>query len=122
MARAAVATLALALAATAGPAPGADAPRTPGSTFRECEGCPDMVVVPAGSCVMGTPGAAPARGAGAAESEVVVVNVPRVFALGRREVTRGEYARFIADSGHEPQPGCRIWDSALGRFSDDTRR
>jgi formylglycine-generating enzyme required for sulfatase activity len=122
MARAAAASLALALAATAGPASGAEAPRAPGSTFSQCDGCPDMVVMPAGSFVMGTPGAAPARGAAAAEAEVVVITVPRAFALGRREVTRGEYARFIADSGHEPLPGCRTWDAALGRFSDDARR
>ena len=44
------------------------------------------------------------------------------FALGRREITRGEYARFIADSGHEPQAGCRLWDAELARFSEDGRR
>jgi formylglycine-generating enzyme required for sulfatase activity len=122
MHRAAAATLALALAATAGPAPAADAARAAGSAFRDCDECPEMVVIPAGSFVMGTPGAGPARGAGAAEDEVLVVELKRPFALGRREVTRAEYARFIADSGHEPQPGCRVWDTALQRFSDDARR
>jgi formylglycine-generating enzyme required for sulfatase activity len=122
MHRAAVATLALALAAAARPAPAADAPRAAGSAFRDCDECPEMVVVPAGSFVMGTPGAAPVRGAGAAEGDVLVVTLPRPFALGRREVTRAEYARFIADSGHEPQPGCRVWDAALLRFSEDARR
>lgn len=81
-----------------------------------------MVVVPAGSFVMGTPGAGAARGAGAAEGEAVVVEIPRPFALGRREVTRGEYARFLADSAHEPQGGCRVWDPTLARFSEDSRR
>jgi formylglycine-generating enzyme required for sulfatase activity len=122
MVRAAWAPLALSLAATSGPALGADAPRSPGSAFSECDGCPEMVVIPAGSFVMGTPGAAPARDAAGAEGEVVVVTVQRAFALGRREVTRGEFGRFIADSGHEPQPGCRVWDAALGRFNEDARR
>jgi formylglycine-generating enzyme required for sulfatase activity len=122
MASGAGASLALVLATTAGNALAADAARTPGSAFSECDVCPEMVVVPAGSFVMGTPGAAPARGTGAAEGEVVVVTVQRAFALGRREVTRGEYARFIADSGHEPQPGCRIWDASIGRFNEDARR
>jgi formylglycine-generating enzyme required for sulfatase activity len=100
----------------------AEGARAPGSAFTDCDGCPEMVVVPAGSFVMGTPGAAPARGVGAAESQAFVVEIPRAFALGRFEVTRGEYARFIADSGHEPQAGCRVWDPALARFNEDPRR
>jgi formylglycine-generating enzyme required for sulfatase activity len=51
-----------------------------------------------------------------------VVELKHPFALGRHEVTRAEFARFLADSGHEPLPGCRVWDGALGRFSEDTRR
>jgi formylglycine-generating enzyme required for sulfatase activity len=121
MARAA-ATLALAAAVAAWPAAGADPEREPGSAFRDCDDCPEMIGLPAGSFVMGTPGAAPARGAAAAEGEFVLVAFAQPFALGRREVTRGEYARFIADSGHEPQSGCRLWDAELARFSEDGRR
>ncbi len=90
----------------------ADSPRAPGSTFRDCDTCPEMVVVPSGSFVMGgAPGPGPA-----------VIQVSRAFALGRNEVTRGEYARFIAASGYEPRTGCRNWDPALLRFNDDARR
>ncbi len=110
------------LLAAAPAARAAEAARAPGSAFSDCDGCPEMVVVPAGSFVMGTPGAPAARGAAAAESQAIVVEIPRAFALGRREVTRGEYARFIADSGYEPQAGCRVWDPALSRFSEDPRR
>jgi formylglycine-generating enzyme required for sulfatase activity len=120
MARAAPIALlaALSAAAASGAEPGGDAR----AAFSDCEGCPDMVVLPAGVFVMGTPGAAGARGAAAAESHPVQVEIPRPFALGRREVTRGEYARFVADSGHEPDAGCRVWDPALSRFSEDPRR
>jgi len=90
----------------------ADAPRAPGTAFRDCENCPEMVVIPAGSFVMGTP----------AEAGTLAIQIPHAFALGRNEVTRGEYARFIADSGHEPRPGCRNWDPELARFNDDARR
>lgn len=120
--RCAAAILALASIAAAAPAWSADPAREPGSAFRDCDDCPEMVVVPAGTFVMGTPGAPRARGAAAAEADAAVVTIFHPFALARREVTRGEYARFIADSGHEPQAGCRVWDAALARFNEDTRR
>ena len=90
----------------------ADTPRMPGTAFRDCENCPEMVVVPAGGFVMGAPG----------ETGSVVIQLQHPFALGRNEVTRAEYARFIADSGHEPRPGCRNWDPVLARFNDDAQR
>jgi formylglycine-generating enzyme required for sulfatase activity len=118
----AAATLALVVAAATSQAAGAQAERESGSAFRDCDDCPEMVALPAGSFVIGTPGALPARGAAAAEGEVTSVVFEQSFALGRREVTRGEYERFIADSGHEPQAGCRLWDPELSRFSEDGRR
>ena len=90
----------------------AETARAPGTAFRDCETCPEMVVIPAGSFVMGTP----------AEAGSLVIQIPHAFALGRNEVTRGEFARFIAASGHEPRSGCRNWDPALARFNDDARR
>lgn len=100
----------------------AEPPRTAGSEFRDCDDCPEMIVIPAGSFVMGTAAAASAPGIAAAEQDAVVIDLPSAFALGRQEVTRGQYARFVADSGHEPLPGCRVWDPALSRFSEDGRR
>ena len=90
----------------------ADTPRTPGTAFRDCENCPEMVIVPAGSFAMGMPN----------ETGSIVIQLLRPFALGRSEVTRAEYARFIADSGYEPRPGCRNWDPVLARFNDDALR
>ncbi len=110
------------LLATVPAARAAEGARAPGTTFTDCDGCPLMIVIPAGSFVMGTPGAVAARGAGAAEVQAFVVGIPRPFALGRFEVTRGEYARFVADSGYEPRAGCRVWDPALARFNEDPRR
>lgn len=121
MKRRSVASLALLLAVSVA-AGAAEPQRAPGTVFRGCENCPEMVVVPAGSYVMGTPGAAPAAGAARAEGGSTAIRIPRAFAIGRHEVTRAQYARFIADSGYEPQPGCRTWDPALARFNDDIRR
>ncbi|MEX0734885.1 MAG: SUMF1/EgtB/PvdO family nonheme iron enzyme [Steroidobacteraceae bacterium] len=100
----------------------AETSREPGSMFRDCDDCPEMVVIPAGSFVMGTPAVRGARGAAAAERDAVVIELPRAFGLGRHEVTRAQYRRFIADSGYEPKPGCRVWDPALSRFNEDVRR
>lgn len=100
----------------------AEPPRAAGTVFSSCDDCPEMIVVPAGTFVLGTPGAGHAPGAARAEADAVVVRIPRALAIGRFEVTRAQYAKFIADSGYEPRPGCRSWDPALARFSDDARR
>jgi formylglycine-generating enzyme required for sulfatase activity len=52
----------------------------------------------------------------------MVVKVPHAFALGRREVTRGEYAKFIAEAAYEPKPGCRSLDVAAARYRQDRTR
>jgi formylglycine-generating enzyme required for sulfatase activity len=99
----------------------AQEPRAPQS-FRDCERCPEMVVVPAGAYVLGTAPADLPPGADPAEGEALLLRIPRAFGLGRYEVTREEYERFVAASGYEGRPGCRTWDPALSRFNDDARR
>jgi formylglycine-generating enzyme required for sulfatase activity len=100
----------------------AEATPAPGSNFRDCNDCPELVVVPAGSFVMGTPSIDETSGIAAAEHDAVVIAVPRPFAIGRYEVTRAQYARFVTDSAYETPPGCRVWDPAVERFNDDPRR
>lgn len=99
----------------------AQQPRAPQS-FKDCAACPEMVVVPAGAFVLGTAPAGVPPGADAAELEPVTIRIPRAFALGRHEVTRAEFERFVAATGYEPRPGCRTWDESLARFNDDARR
>jgi formylglycine-generating enzyme required for sulfatase activity len=91
-------------------------------SFRDCDLCPEMVVVPAGAFILGTPPADLPAGADPAEGQAVLVRIPRAFGLGRHEVTRAEFDRFVAATGHEVRPGCRTWDDALARFNDDARR
>ncbi len=49
--------LILALAGTAHAATPSDTPAThqPGDTFKDCDVCPEMVVIPAGQFMMGSP-------------------------------------------------------------------
>lgn len=90
--------------------------------FRDCEACPEMVRLPAGSYVMGAGADEPGVGAGPPESELTVITLPRPFAMSRHEVTRGEFARFVRETGHEVALGCQVWAPSLTRYADDGRR
>ena len=87
--------------------------RSPGSVFRDCPACPEMVVIPAGSFTMGSSAAekhwATSHGgsveAVADEAPQHVVTL-RTFALSRYLVTRGEYAAFVRETGYPPGDGC----------------
>jgi formylglycine-generating enzyme required for sulfatase activity len=77
-----------------------------GEIFRDCSDCPEMVVIPAGSFMMGSPDGE----AGRAELEGPQrrITVPRPIAVGRFEVTRDQFAAFVASTGHESVGGCYI--------------
>ena len=86
-----------AVGGVAGTAEGGDAGLRPGQVFRDCEDCPEMVVVPAGSFRMGC-----VSGQACSDHEFPVheVRVPS-FALGRYEVLFEEYDRFVAATGRD---------------------
>ena len=63
----------------------------PGDVFRDCEGCPELVVVPPGEFVMGS-------GDTPYEKPEHPVTVPHPFAIGRTEVTFAEWDQ-CADAG-----------------------
>jgi formylglycine-generating enzyme required for sulfatase activity len=78
----------------------------PKQSFRECDGCPEMVVMPVGSFAMGSP-------LGEAEREPDEgpqqwITIPRPFALGRFEVTRGEVSAFLRDTGRSVGDRCHV--------------
>jgi len=84
--------------------PAPPAPKTrPGETFRECDVCPEMVVVPAGSFVMGSPASEPGHQSNEAQHPVTI---PRPFAVGRFEVTFAQWDACVAAGGcAEPEAG-----------------
>ncbi len=110
--------LLLAFSALAPSAQSAD-PMVP---FRDCADCPEMQRVLPGTFVMGTPTADGRLLETRAESQAVIVHIPRAFALGRTEVTRREYRAFLADTGYDAKAPCVTWDEALSRFSADRAR
>ncbi len=109
----------LALAAV-GPASAVAA--EPGAPFRDCADCPEMVRVPAGTFVMGTPTADPRDPATRAESQAVIVRLPKPIGLGRVEVLRREFRAFVNDAGYDVHGPCITWDETLGRFNADRNR
>ena len=89
--------------------------KAPGTIFKDCADCPQMVVIPAGRFMMGVdPGeeerealaesfrnrSQPQRG----------VDVQR-FSAGKFEVTRGQYRLFAEATGHSSD-GCFVWSGA----------
>lgn len=79
--------------------------RAPGTGFRDCADCPEMVVVPAGTFVMG-----PAAGDPVVVADELPrrrVTLDRPFAIGRHAVTVAEFAAFATESGHRGE-GCAV--------------
>lgn len=86
-----------------GPAPGSPAP---GTVFRDCPDCPEMVAIPGGQGVIGSaPGTPGHEGNEAPPTPVRIAP----FALGRTEVTMDAFARFVAETGHETAARCWYW-------------
>ena len=84
----------------------------PGDTFKDCDVCPEMVVIPAGSLMMGSPQHEKDRDED--EGPVHRVQVPS-FALGKYEVTRGQFAAFARDTGYSAGGDCYV-DKGGGDF------
>lgn len=108
-----------------------NAPTTPGTVFRDegCTQCPEMVVIPAGSFLMGrdpsvqTPEWSRERGLsgysrveGYNATPQRTVTIARPFALGKYEVTIAEYELCVEDGG------CRDIGERGGPDPDRPRR
>jgi formylglycine-generating enzyme required for sulfatase activity len=94
----------------------------PGDTFKDCADCPEMVVVPSGSFMMGS-----------AVSETTRENVPeqyaswerprhpvsisRPFAVGKFEVTRRQFNDFVDATGHRAE-GCYWWTGTEWKLNE----
>ena len=92
--------------------------RRPGRKFRDCPECPELVVVPSGSFMMGSP--ASEEGRWDDEGPVRRVTIAEPFAVGVHEVTRGEFARFVSATGRSMGDSCWTredgeWESRSGR-------
>jgi formylglycine-generating enzyme required for sulfatase activity len=84
------------------PAGSAKAFRKPGDgeSLRDCSECPELLLVPAGRVSMKLTIANVRRD--------FAIDLPRAFTIGRYEVTRGQFAAFVADSRRRIEPGCHL--------------
>nr|WP_273703197.1 formylglycine-generating enzyme family protein [Candidatus Accumulibacter vicinus] len=73
--------------------------------FRDCDQCPEMVVVPAGSFMMGSPGTE----GFADERPQQRVTFAKPFAVGKYELTFDEWDACVADRGCKYKPGDEGW-------------
>ncbi len=108
----------LALLMPAVGAAGAGEPGTPGASFRDCAECPEMVVVPPGSFVMGSPDTEPGRNDD--ENPLHNVSIAHALAVGKFEMTRGEFATFAAETGYDANGGC-LSVNERGKFEHSAR-
>jgi formylglycine-generating enzyme required for sulfatase activity len=73
----------------------------PGDSFRDCQGCGEMVIVPAGAFDMGSNTEY--------ENPMRRVTIAKQFAIGRYEVTFDEWDRCVEEKGCKAQPDDREW-------------
>ena len=88
----------------------AQTPPDPGTTFRDCDACPEMVVLSAGAYTMGSPPGEPGRYDDEGPAHRVTIAEP--FAIGTREVTFAEWDACVAAGGCE---GYEAGDEGRGR-------
>jgi formylglycine-generating enzyme required for sulfatase activity len=82
---------------------------TPGHSFRDCPDCPELMVVPAGDFIMGSPERE--RGRKPNEGPQRRVAIKRAFAVGKYEVTFAEWEACVAQGGcrENPLPNDEGW-------------
>jgi formylglycine-generating enzyme required for sulfatase activity len=74
---------------------------SPGQVFRDCADCPEMVVVPAGSFMMG--------GSTEYDRPVHRVAIEKQFAIGRYEVTFADWMKCRDEGACSQSPNDRGW-------------
>jgi len=81
------------------------------NTFRECQNCPEMVVVPAGEFLMGSSKADIDNDLAAVnEAPQHKVLIKQTIAIGRFEVTRDQFAAFVDSTGYKVSGRCMTFE------------
>ncbi|MFN7305323.1 MAG: SUMF1/EgtB/PvdO family nonheme iron enzyme, partial [Acetobacteraceae bacterium] len=78
-----------------------------GQAFRDCPECPEMLVIPSGTFMMGSPASEADRRSEEGPQDQVTVRAP--LAVGRFEVTFAEWDACVAAGGCSHRPGDGGW-------------
>lgn len=84
-----------------------------GKILHDCQNCPKMIVIPSGSFDMGSPDSE--NGRSDDEGPVHRVNVA-AFALGKTEITRGQFATFVKNTRYNT--GGKCWTLVEGKVKE----
>jgi formylglycine-generating enzyme required for sulfatase activity len=82
----------------------------PKDAFKECDDCPEMVVVPAGDFVMGSPDTE--TGHFPQEGPQHKVKFAKPFAAGKFAVTLGEFKAFVVATNFDVGLTCDSWNGS----------
>ena len=88
----------------------------PGDSFKECDGCPEMVVLPAGAFTMGSPESE--HGRFSDESPQHVVTFTRPFAVGKFEITVDQFAAFVKETAYDAGSKCLTLEEGKSAVRD----
>jgi formylglycine-generating enzyme required for sulfatase activity len=90
----------------------------PKDSFKECDDCPEMVVVPAGSFTMGSPNNEKDRENNEGPQHQVTFAKP--LAVGKYHITVGQFAAFVNETGYDAGSKCTtFWN---GKFEEQQGR
>jgi formylglycine-generating enzyme required for sulfatase activity len=111
-------------AKAAGPDPALAVKPGSGHSFRDrrldgqpCPTCPEMIVVPAGDLMMGSPETE--RGRSNEEGPQHPVTIANALAIGKFSITRGEFAAFVRETGHRTDGGCGVLSGSEWKYQPD---
>ncbi len=76
----------------------------PGMVFKDCANCPEMVVIPPGSFMMGSPDSEAGRDS--SEGPQHKETIPRAIAVGKYIVTLAQYKEFMNATGRDAGASC----------------
>jgi formylglycine-generating enzyme required for sulfatase activity len=81
----------------------------PKDSFKECSDCPEMVLIPAGEFMMGSPKSEPERYAQEGPQHRAKIGHP--FALGKLKVTREQFDAFVRETSYSIGDSCYTIES-----------
>jgi formylglycine-generating enzyme required for sulfatase activity len=84
-------------------------------TFKDCENCPTMVLVPPGGFTMGSADGEADR----PETPIRHITIAYRFAVAQTPVTQAQFSRFIAATHHVTAKGCGIIGAGGYRLEGD---